>query len=90
MSPFAKLIDKNSERELRAAAGAKRIGNGPGWSFPGINGLVLSPRLLVVGALTRIATTPIIGPIFAQGVAERIKAGEDAQQVARDLLAMLD
>lgn len=89
MSPFAKLIDPASAAELRSCAGAKR--QGKGWSFPGQQGLVLSPQLLLTAALTRIAQNePPVGGIFAQGVAERLKKGEDAQQIARDLLAMID
>ena len=83
------VIDRKSEAELRSCANANRTKSG--WSFPGQQGLIGNPTLLLVGALTRIARSePPIGQMFAQGAAERLKHGEDAQEIARGLLSMIE
>jgi len=86
---FRRIIDDRSAAELRSCADAKY--RDEMWWFPGQQGLVGSPDCLLAGTLLRIAANePPIGAIFAEGVAERIKKGEDAQVIARDLLAMLE
>ena len=86
---FRRIIDDVSAAELRSCAVAK-YHHLDGWTLPGQQGLVGSPSCLLAATLLRIAgNEPPIGAIFAQGVAERIKKGDDAQVIAKDLLAML-